>query len=149
MEKKNWYKTAEEAKLAEKLIGMEKDALELWFNGDSTGYRDLWSKRSLTYFDAVCENRIDKYEVLAKQVREKIDGKLKANSYEVRNERVQIGKDMAVLTYQLYAKTNLVNIDYNCIEVFQQEENGWHVIHSTWSTIRPMDVDFSVFKAVV
>ena len=66
---------------------------------------------------------------------ERVDGKLYAKHYEVRNERVQAAKDMAVLTYQLYCESNLININYNCIEVFQKEEDDWHVIHSTWSVI--------------
>lgn len=41
---KNWYKTEEEAILAEKLIEKEKDALEKWLNGDTSGYLELWSK---------------------------------------------------------------------------------------------------------
>ena len=80
----------------------------------------------------------------------KVEGNLKAESYEVRSPRVQLGKDMVVLTFQFFAKTNLANVDYNCIKVFQQEEDGvWHVIHSTWSLICPMDVDFSAIKEVV
>ena len=56
---------------------------------------------------------------------------------------------MVVLTYELYADTNLINIRYNCVEVFQKEGNEWRVIHSTWSFIRPMDMDFGYVKNVV
>lgn len=56
---------------------------------------------------------------------------------------------MAVLTYQLHADTSLIDMHYNCIEVFQKEEDGWHVIHSTWSFIRPMDMDFGSAKDIV
>lgn len=30
--------------------------LDKWFKGDTSGYEQLWSKRSFTYFDAVVEN---------------------------------------------------------------------------------------------
>lgn len=145
----NWYKNEEEEKLAEKLISMEKAALKKWFTGDSSGYRDLWSKKNFSYFDAVCVNRVDTYDEIAKLATERVDGKLYAKRYEVRNERVQAAKDMAVLTYQLYCESNLININYNCIEVFQKEEDDWHVIHSTWSVIRPMEMDFSAMKEIV
>ena len=56
---------------------------------------------------------------------------------------------MVVLTYELYADTNLINIRYHCVEVFQKEGNEWRVIHSTWSFIRPMDMDFGYVKNVV
>ena len=56
---------------------------------------------------------------------------------------------MVVLTYELYTDTNLINMRYNCVEVFQKEGNEWRVIHSTWSFIRPMDMDFGKVKNVV
>lgn len=149
MKQKNWYKTEEEKKLAEQLIDMEKAALDKWFKGDSMGYRALWSKRSFSYFDAVCENRIDNHADISKFVQQVVDGKLYADSYDMRNARVQAGSDMAVLTYQLYAKTTLIDMRYNCIEVFQYEEDGWHVVHSTWSIIRPMEMDFGKVKEMV
>lgn len=144
-----WYKNEEEQQLAEYLIGLEKAALDKWFNGDTSGYEQLWSKRSFTYFDSVSDKRIDDHETIAQYLKT-IDGKLFAPSYDFRVPRVQISKDMAVLTYQLFADTNLINMAYDCIEVFQKEENGeWHVIHSTWSFIRPMDHDFNQAKAIV
>lgn len=40
----------------------------------------------------------------------------------------------------LFADTNLIDMEYNRIEVCQKEEDGvWRVIHSTWSFIRPME----------
>lgn len=63
-------------------------------------YEQLWSKRSFTYFDSVSDKRIDDHETIA-QFLKTINGKLFAPSYDFRVPRVQIGKDIAVLTYQL------------------------------------------------
>ncbi|MBD1366548.1 nuclear transport factor 2 family protein [Mucilaginibacter sp. ZT4R22] len=140
------YQNDDERARADYIIGLEESALEKWFNGDISGYERLWSKRSFTYFDAVETKRMERFEDMASLLK-KVEGNLKAESFEVRDPRVQFGQDMAVLTYQLFAKTNLVDVDYNCIEVFQKEnDDEWYVIHSTWSIIRPMDMDFSVFK---
>jgi len=131
--------TDRERELAEYLIGLEKAALDKWFNGDTSGYERLWSKRSFSYFDSVSAERVDDHATIARFL-ETIEGKLFADSYDFRNPRVQFGQDMAVLTYQLFAKTTLIDMEYNCIEVYQREENDeWHVIHSTWSFIRPME----------
>lgn len=139
----------EERKLAEHIIGLEKVALDKWFNGDTSGYKQLWSKRSFTYFDAVVEKRVDDHATIAEFLKT-IDGKLFADSYDFRNPRVQIGNDMAVLTYQLFAKTTLIDMEYNCIEVYQKEdEDQWRVIHSTWSVIRPMEKNFGKAKDIV
>lgn len=141
--------TAEERKLAEHIIGLEKSALDKWFKGDTSGYEQLWSKHSFTYFDAVVEKRVDDHATIA-QFLKTIDGKLHADSYDFRNPRVQIGKDMAVLTYQLFADTNLIDMEYSCIEVYQKEIDGvWRVIHSTWSFIRPMEKRFKEEKDIV
>nr|WP_314492066.1 nuclear transport factor 2 family protein [uncultured Chryseobacterium sp.] len=143
------YKNEEEKQLAEHLIGLEETALEKWFKGDASGYAQLWSKRSFTYFDAVETKRLEDFASMA-DLFQRVEGKLSASSYELRCPRVQIGVDMAVLTYQLFAKTNLLDIDYNCIEVFQKEEDGnWYAIHSTWSIIRPMEKDFGNLKDIV
>jgi len=143
------YGGAEEQALAQHIIGLERTALDKWFAGDTSGYERLWSKRSFTYFDAVVTERIDNHAAIAEFLKT-IDGKLFADSYDFRHPRVQIGQDMAVLTYQLFAKTTLIDMEYNCIEVYQKEEDGqWRVIHSTWSFIRPMDKDFKPAKEVV
>lgn len=138
----------EERKLADHLIALEKSALDKWFKGDTSGYETLWSERSFTYFDAVVTERVDDYETI-KEFLKSIDGKLFADSYDFRHPRIQAVKDMAVLTYQLYSKTNLIDMEYNVIEVFQKEDDNWKVIHSTWSFIRPMDKKFPEKATVV
>lgn len=143
------YKNEEEKQLAAHIIGLEEAALEKWFKGDTSGYAQLWSKRSFTYFDAVETKRMEDFASMA-DLFQRVEGKLSAKSSEVESPRVQIGIDMAVLTYQLFAKTNVLDIDYNCIQVFQKEEDGnWYAIHSTWSIIRPMEKDFSKLKDIV
>lgn len=143
------YKNEEEKTLAEHIIGLERVALDKWFNGDTSGYERLWSRRSFTYFDGAVTERVDDHATIVEFLKT-IDGKLFAESYDFRNPRVQIGQDMVVLTYQLFAKTTLIDMEYNCIEVYQKEEDGvWRVIHSTWSFIRPMDKDFSPAKEIV
>lgn len=140
--------TAEERELAQHLIALEESALEKFFKGDMSGYRSLWSEKSFTYFDAVVTRRTESLAEM-KAFFVNIEGKLYSDDYQILSPRVQFGQDMAVLTYQIYAKTNINNIQYNTVEVFQKEESGWRVIHSTWSIIRPMDMDFSAFKTVV
>lgn len=68
----------------------------------------------------------------------------------MRSPRVQFGDDMALLTFQVYADTNLIDMKYNCVELYQKEEDSqWRVIHSTWSFIRPMDMDSGSAEEIV
>lgn len=141
--------TAAERALAEHLIGLEKSALDKWFNGDTSGYAALWSKQNFSYFDGVVTRRIDDYATISEML-STIEGRLFADSYQMRDPRVQAGEDMAVLTFQLFARTTLLDMAYNCIEVYRREQNGeWHVIHSTWSFIRPMDRTFGEDRNIV
>lgn len=143
------YKNEEEKQLAEHIIGLEEVALKKWFKGDTSGYAQLWSKKSFTYFDAVQARRLEDFASMA-DLFKRVEGKLVAKSYEISSPRVQLGMDMAVLTYQLFAKSNLLDMEYNCIEVFQKEDDdNWYAIHSTWSIIRPMEKDFSKLKDIV
>ena len=145
------YDNKEQETLARHIIGLEKAALNKWFNGDTSGYKQLWSRDNFSYFDAVVSERIDSHSEIEK-VLATIEGKLFANSYDFRNPRVQFSDDMSmgVLTFQLFAKTTLIDMEYNCIEVYHKEANGeWHVVHSTWSFIRPMDMNFGKAEEVV
>lgn len=135
--------------MAEHIISLERAALDKWFMGDTSGYEQLWSKRSFTYFDGVVTKRIDDHATIVEYLKT-INWKLFADSYDFRSPRVQAGKDTSVLTYQLFADTSLIDMTYNCIEVYKKEEDGqWRVIHSTWSFIRPMDMDFGKAKEIV
>lgn len=129
--------TEEELRIAEHLLQLEENALKLWFNGDTSGYRTIYSHDDFSYFDSVRTTRIDSYDDFVPFL-DQLDGKLFASSYEICNPRVQIKGDTAVFTFQLYAKTNIIDVEYNCIEVYQKQENGeWLIIHSTWAMIAP------------
>lgn len=144
------HATKEDIANANHIWELEKAALALWFNGQTSGYNNLWSRQSFSYFDGVVEKRIDSHEDIEK-VLQTIEGKLFApDGYRLENPRVQIFGDTAILTFQIYADTTLIDMKYNCIEVYHKESNGdWHVVHSTWSFIRPMDMDFGKAKQVV
>lgn len=102
--------TEEERKLADHITGLEKSALDKWFNGDTSGYEQLWSKRSFIYFDAVVTERVDDHATIVTFLGT-VKGKLFADSYDFRSPRVQIGQDIAVLTFQVFAKTTLIDMD--------------------------------------
>lgn len=111
-------------------------------------YAELWSKDSFTYHDAGSANCVDTYEEIKNFLNNVVNGRLKTSKYEFKNPRVQFAsKTVAVLTFQLFAVTNLSNIRYNCVEVFVRQTDGtWQVIHSTWAVIRPFEMDFSKIR---
>lgn len=74
------YNTEEEKLVAEHIIALEEVALEKWFKGDTSGYAQMWSKRSFTYFDAVETKRLEDLASMA-DIFQRGEGKLVANSY--------------------------------------------------------------------
>lgn len=97
--------TDEQRAIADHIIALEKDAPDKWFKGDVSGYREIWSKRSFSYFDIVRAHRIDTYEEISKFLDETED-RLYAETYDFLHPRVQFGADIAILIYQLHADTN-------------------------------------------
>ncbi len=141
--------TTQNTPLTDKIIALEKGALDKWFKGDTSGYLTIWSQKSFSYFDSFKPERIDTYAEIKDFVLANVEGKLFADSYDFVSPRVQASDDMAILTYQLFAKTSLNDMRYNCIEVYQREGDDWKVVHSTWSVIRPMDMNFDRSKPLV
>jgi hypothetical protein len=140
--------TPEQQQLADHFIALEKAALDKWFAGDVSGYRELWSRKEFSYFDGANTDRVDDRGTIDAFL-EGLEGKLHADAYDFRNPRVQFGGDMALLTFQLYADANLIDMQYNCIELYRKEGAEWRIVHSTWSFIRPMDMDFGSAAEIV
>lgn len=141
--------TDEELKIAQQIVALERAALDKWFKGDTSGYNELWSRDSFSYCDGAFTERIDDHKTI-EDFLSKVQGKLFADSYKFCHPRVQIFGDTAILIYQLFADTTLIDMNYNCIEIFHKENDGkWRVVHSTWSFIRPMDKDWGKTHMVV
>jgi len=134
--------TKEQHETEQKIIDLEKYALDKYFKGDMSGYLDIWSKDNFSYFDAGTKERADTYAEVKQFLEDKVAGKMHADSYDFHFPRVQLSEDTAVLTYQLHADTSMIEMHYNVIEVFQKNQNNeWKVIHSTWDLINPFSPD--------
>ena len=143
-----WYKTGEERQMAQTLIDMERKALNKFMNGDTSLYAELWSQDSFSYHDMGFDHRVDTYEEI-RQFLDNLNGKLKAESYEFSNPRVQFAADgrIGILCYRLIGSTNHNDMRYHCVEVFERQKDGqWKVIPSTWAVIRPFEMDFSKIR---
>ena len=127
---------------------MEKDSWDKWLKGDTSRVRDLCSKESFTYFDFQFPERFEDHATLCKFLAA-VDGNLSGEG-GMKNPRVQFGpsKDVGVVTYQFFAKTNVLDCAYNVVQVYQKERDGlWRSIHSTYCFIQPMTRDWSHYPA--
>lgn len=122
--------------LTEKLIALEKTAMEAWLNGNPSLFLELYSE-DFTYFDPFIEKRLDGWDQI-KEMYENIRGKIKADNFEMVNPVVQFIDSMAVLSYNLNINSGEEVWKENCTEVYRLEKDGeWKIIHSHFSPTKP------------
>ncbi len=124
-------KSTDEA-LAQKIINMERAALDRWGKGDPSGFLEICAP-DVVYFDPGQETRIDGREALGKYY-EAIRGKVSIDRYELLNPLVQQIGDAAVLTFNFvsYGRDE-DEYRWNCTEVYRRDGEDWQIIQTHWS----------------
>ena len=123
--------------LTEKIIGMERAALDRWGKGDPGGYLEILAAE-LTYFDPFTKERVDGLAEMREYLAP-ITGKIHIDHYEMTNTQVQHHGDIAILTFNLVdvAKEpdsdRLMTMRWNSTEVYGRIEGAWKIVHSHWS----------------
>jgi len=118
------------------IIGLERAALDRSDKGDPGGFLEI-SASDVTYFDPFLEQPIRGLEAL----REYYMGfpSDEPASGEMKNVKVQVAGDVAVLTFNYTTrlqKSGLVN-RWNTTEVYRHTKDGWRIIHTHWSFLKP------------
>jgi ketosteroid isomerase-like protein len=124
----------------EKIIAIERAALNRWGHGDPQGYIEIFSP-DITYFDQTQEKRVDGLEAMRKYFLP-ITGKVKVDHYEMIGAKVQRLGDMAVLSFNLvsYGKSPdgaTSASRWNATEVYGRVNGPWRILHSHWSLTKP------------
>jgi len=116
------------------IIALESAALERWGNGDPAGFLEICAP-DVVYFDPYQEMRIDGLEAL-KQFYKTIWGKVHFDRFELLNPFVQLGGELAVLTFNFVSYTDDRERRWNCTEVYCHAGNRWEIIQTHWSYTR-------------
>ncbi len=120
------------SELAQKLIDMEKSALDRWNNGDPSGFLEI-SADDVTYFDSATLQRVDGLENLTKLYEER-RGTVKVDKDEMINPLVNSTSEMAVLSFNLISHIGGKQTKWNCSEVYRLQPNGdWKIVQTHWS----------------
>ena len=126
---------------SDKIIAMEKAALDRWGKGDPKGYLEIMDD-DLTYFDPFQEKRLDGISTM-KEFLKPLTGKIKVDRFDMLNPKVQRDGNMALLTFNLlsYIKqpdgTEKLAARWNSTEVYRKIGSEWKIIHSHWSFTKP------------
>jgi ketosteroid isomerase-like protein len=113
------------------IIAMERAALDRWGNGDPSGFLEI-SAPEVVYFDPYQEHRIDGLDTLTRYY-DSIRGKVHIDRYELLNPQVQLGGDMAVLTFNYVSFGGEEQNRWNCTEVYRRMGGEWRIIQTHWS----------------
>ena len=125
---------SKEDEITKTIITMESAALERWGNGDPSGFLEICAP-DVVYFDPYQEMRIDGVEALT-QFYKTIWGKIHIDRFELLNPFVQLGGELAVLTFNYVSYTGDNERRWNCTEVYRQVGDGWQIIQTHWSYTR-------------
>lgn len=123
-----------EEEITKTLIALESAALERWGNGDPSGFLEICAP-DVVYFDPYQEMRIDGLAALT-QYYKTIWGQVYFDRFELLNSCVQLGSELAVLTFNYVSYTGEIQSRWNCTEVYRQAEDNWKVIQTHWSYTR-------------
>lgn len=122
--------------IAEKIIAMERAALERWGQGDPSGFLEI-SADDVVYFDPFQPRRLNGIEEL-RALYESIRSTFRIARFELIDPLVQVVGDMAVLTFNYVAEdTNEATSRWNCTEVYRREAGTWRIIQTHWSFTQP------------
>ena len=116
------------------LIALESAALERWGNGDPAGFLEICAP-DVVYFDPYQEKRIDGLDALT-QFYKTIWGMVDFDHFELLNPLVQVGGDLAVLTFNFVSYAGDNESRWNCTEVYRFDDNRWQIIQTHWSYTR-------------
>jgi ketosteroid isomerase-like protein len=125
---------------ADRIIMLERRALDRWGKGDPGGFLDLYAT-DISYFDPVTATRIDGHVAMEEYYRSFV-GKIEIARYEMLNPHVIVDGNMALLTYNLvnYIRDaeglESVGSRWNSTTVFQHRGGAWRSVHSHWSFTR-------------
>lgn len=125
----------ESQEIASTLIAMEIAALELWNQGNPSGYLEIYAP-DITYFDPFQEHGLEGQAV--RDLYERLRGLGKVDSYEMINPVVDVFPRSAVLTFNLDSRAGDEVYKWNCTSVYAQDENDrWTIRHHHWSLVKP------------
>lgn len=126
-EKETWKEN-----ITEKIISLEKQAMELWNKGNPDGFLEL-SDEDVIYFDPSLKQKLEGMEQL-RTYYEGIRGLVNVDWYEMIRPVVQATDNMAVLAYNHNCTESGKLHKWYCTEVYRRTpENEWKIIQTHWS----------------
>jgi hypothetical protein len=123
------------AEAAQQILTLERQAMDGWLKGDPDPTLAILAP-DITYYHAVTEKRLDGIDEV-KALYEAYRGRPLFDRYEILDPKVQVAGETAILTYDLARTNGSVVTHWNATQVYQHTKEGWRVIHTHWSMLKP------------
>jgi ketosteroid isomerase-like protein len=120
--------------VASSIKAMERAALDRSDNGDVRGFLEI-SAPAVVYIDPFNDKPLYGRDALASYYAKAYEG-FHPTHGEMSNIRVQVLGDVSVLSFN-YKSPNKPTNGWNCTEIYQRTENGWRIVHTHWSFVKP------------
>lgn len=120
-----------EKEIADKIVGMERAALDRWGRGDPDGFLEI-SDPDVVYFDPFQAKRIDGKGELTR-LYDSLRGQIHVDRYELLYPKVQVAGDAAVLTFNYVSFDGEAQSRWNCTEVYARRGEDWRIVQTHWS----------------
>ncbi len=126
----------EDSRIPSTIIAMERGALDRSDRGDPDGFLEI-SDGDVVYMDPFLERPIHGLAELRVYYHKNPLGDGQARG-EMTNSKVQVAGDAAVLTFNYATPSQRTRGQgWNATEVYHRTKDGWHIIHTHWSYIKP------------
>jgi ketosteroid isomerase-like protein len=125
-----------QADVAATIIALERAALDRSDKGDVEGFLELCDP-DVTYFDPTLDKPIHGLPALAAYYHG--FPAFPPSRGEMSNVKVQVSGEVAVLTFNYDYASRAAGLvkHWNTTEVYAYGANGWHILHTHWSYIKP------------
>ena len=90
----------------------------------------------MVYFDPFQPRRLDGIAALT-SLYESTRGQVHIDRYELINPHVQLGGDLAVLTFNYVSWVGETEHRWNCTEVYRRAAGQWRIVQTHWSLTQP------------
>jgi|GEM_PF-188999 len=131
----------DQTELTNHIISLEREALDRWRQGDPDGFLEIIAG-DYTYFDPYVNERVDGYQAIA-AIYDDLRGQVDFPRFELIDPRVQVGRDIAVLTFNFKSfgpdstGNEIQHSHWHTTEVFRRSRREWKLIHTHWSFTAP------------
>ena len=120
---------------SETVIAMERKAMEAWGIGNPDEFLSISDPEITFLHSAVTERRIEGLPAL-KEFYGTYRGRPLFDSYDLRDPKVQVYRETAILTYRLVTRNGSLVREWDATEIYQRKEAGWRIVHSHFSAAK-------------